>query len=50
MPLASMIEGNLDLRHAAGAGRNAGQLEAAEDLLSAAISRSPCRTLISTVV
>ena len=44
------VEGHLDLRHAAGRRRDAGQLELAEDRLSAAISRSPWKTWIVTAV
>jgi hypothetical protein len=35
------VEGHLDLRHAARRSRNTDQIELAEQLLSAAISRSP---------
>jgi len=44
MPLASMSEGDLDLRHAARRGRNAHQVELAEHLVVGRISRSPWKT------
>ena len=44
------IEGDLDLRNAARRRRYADQIELAEHLLSAAISRSPWKTRMVTAV
>jgi hypothetical protein len=44
------VEGDLDLRHAAGAGAMPSSWKRPRDLLYCAISRSPCSTLTSTEV